>query len=78
MPAVVMPAVFEKLFIPNLFINSFLIAEKVDSKTIHTTLPHNCILSYSLINLYIPFLIPIKKPQNQVGCEQPTAFTIFG
>ncbi|TRU55473.1 MAG: hypothetical protein EWV48_21980 [Microcystis aeruginosa Ma_QC_C_20070823_S13] len=40
--------------------------------------PPNCILSYNLINLYIPFLIPIKKPQNQVGCEQPTAFTIFG
>ena len=44
----------------------------------YTFPPHNCILSYSLINLYIPFLIPIKKPQNQVGCEQPTAFTIFG
>jgi hypothetical protein len=42
--------------------------------TIHTTPPPNCILSYNFINLYIPFLIPIKKPQNQVGCEQPTAF----
>jgi hypothetical protein len=50
---------------------------KADKTKIHTP-PHNCIKSYNLINLYISLLIPIKKPQNQVGCEQPTAFTIFG
>ncbi|ELS46419.1 hypothetical protein C789_3821 [Microcystis aeruginosa FACHB-905 = DIANCHI905] len=46
------------------------------NKSTHS--PHNCIKSYNLINFYISLLIPIKKPQNQVGCEQPTAFTIFG
>ncbi len=38
---------------------------EADDKRIHITPPLNCILSYNLMNLYISFLISIKKTQNQ-------------